>query len=345
MTEEIAKKKTNKTPIIIGVILLIGAVIGIKEYLYYSHVETTDDAQVISNINPVVARISDYVTDINFQDNQHVTKGQVLVKLDDKDLTIKEQQMEAELLTAQANVAVAKANAASAESGLATTKSEIDAAQITVWKTTQDFARYQSLIKDGSVTQEQYDNSKAAKDAAESQLEIAKNKNAASEKQYQVTVANATSVQSAITRKQADLDYAKLQLSYATITAPVSGTISKRSIQVGQLVQAGSSLLAIVEDSVWVEANFKETQMNDIKLNQTASVQIDALDGGTISGTISSFSPGTGAVFSLLPPDNAAGNYVKVVQRVPIRIALDSKSASYKILRPGLSVEVTVQIK
>jgi|SRR6185437_2461024 len=345
MTEETPKKKTKKAPIIIGVLLLVGIVIGIKEYLYYSHVETTDDAQIVSNINPVVARISDYVTDINFQDNQHVTKGQVLVKLDDKDLAIKEQQMEAELLTAQANVAVAKANAASAESGLATTKSEIDAAQVTVWKTTQDFERYQSLIKDGSITQEQYDNSKAAKDAAESQLEIAKKKNEASEKQYQVAVANATSVQSAITRKQADLDYAKLQLSYATITAPVSGVISKRAIQIGQLVQAGSSLLAIVEDSVWVEANFKETQMNDIKLNQTASVKVDALDGEAIKGTISSFSPGTGAVFSLLPPDNAAGNYVKVVQRVPVRIALDNKLASYKMLRPGLSVEVSVEVK
>jgi membrane fusion protein (multidrug efflux system) len=345
MTEEIPKKKTKKAPIIIGVVLLAGAIIGIKEYLYYSHLETTDDAQIVSNINPVVARISDYVTDINFQDNQHVTKGQVLVKLDDKDLTIKEQQIEAELLTAQANVAVAKANAASAESALATTKSEIDAAQITVGKTTKDLERYQNLIKDGSITQEQYDNSKAAKDAAESQLEIAKRKNEASEKQYQVALANASSVQSMITAKQADLDYAKLQLSYATITAPVSGVISKRAIQIGQLVQAGSSLLAIVEDSVWVEANFKETQMNDIKLNQAATVQIDALDGGKINGTISSFSPGTGAVFSLLPPDNAAGNYVKVVQRVPVRIALDNKSAAYKMLRPGLSVEVNVEVK
>lgn len=345
MAEETAKKKIKKAPIILGTLLLIGAIIGIREYIYYSGVETTDDAQVMCNINPVVARISDYVNEINFQDNQHVTKGQVLIKLDDKDLVIKEQQAEADLLTAQANVDVAKANAASAESMLATTKSQIDAAQVNVWKTTQDFERYQNLIKDGSVTQEQFDNAKAAKEAAETQVEIAKKQNAAAEKQYQVTLANLNSVQSVISAKQAALNYAKLQLSYTTITAPVSGTASKRAVQIGQLVQAGSSLLAIVEDSVWVEANFKETQMSDIKLGQTAELQIDAITGSHINGTISSFSAGTGSVFSLLPPDNAAGNFVKVVQRVPVRIALDTKSEAYKLLRPGLSVEVTIKVK
>lgn len=345
MTEETPKKKMKKAPIILGGVLLIGAIIGLKEYIYYSHVETTDDAQVSSNISPVVARISDYVTQINFQDNQHVTKGQVLIKLDDKDLSIKEQQAEADMLTAQANVAVARANAASAQSMVATAKGEIDAAQVSLWKTTQDFERYGNMIKDGSVTQEQYDNAKAAKESAETQVDIAKKKYEATQKQYQVALANLNSVQSAIAVRQAALDYAKLQLSYATITAPVTGIASKRAIQLGQLIQAGSSLMAIVEDSVWIDANFKETQMSDIKIGQNASVQVDALDGNEINGTISSFSGGTGAVFSLLPPDNAAGNFVKVVQRVPVRIALDTKSPFYKSLRPGLSVEVTVKVK
>jgi membrane fusion protein (multidrug efflux system) len=345
MAEESSqKKKTKKAPIILGIVLLAGAIIGIKEYLYYSHVETTDDAQVMSNIDPVVARISDYVTDINFQDNQHVTKGQVLVKLDDKDLALKAQQAEADLLSAQANVSVAKAGVASAESNLATSKSEIDATQITLWKTSQDLERYQGLIKEGSITQEQFDNAKAAQESANTQVEIAKNKYNASEKAYSVSQANLNAVQAMVSIKQAALDYAKLQLSYATIVAPISGTASRRNVQIGQLVQAGASLLAIVEDSVWVEADFKETQMNDIKLGQTASVQVDALNGNEIKGVISSFSGGTGAVFSLLPPDNAAGNFVKVVQRVPVRIALDNKTASYKALRPGLSVEVTIKV-
>lgn len=331
--------------IILSLILVSGIGIGIREYIYYSHVETTDDAQVTSNIDPVITRISDYVTKINFSDNQHVTKGQVLVLLDDKDLTLKEQQAEADLANAQANVEVAKANSESAQSMLATAKGEIDAANILLWKATQDFERYQNLLKDGSITQEQFDNAKAAKESASAQVDIAQKRYESAQKQYQVTVANLASAQSNIAIKQNAVDYAKLQLSYATITSPVSGVASKRSIQLGQMVQAGSPLLAIVEDSVWIEANFKETQLNDMKVGQPVTIQVDALDGRDLNGTISSFSGATGAVFSLLPPDNAAGNFVKVVQRMPVKIVLDSKNELYKDLRPGLSVEVTVKVK
>jgi membrane fusion protein (multidrug efflux system) len=349
-TEEIKEttpKKKNKriAPIILGTVLLVGIIFGIKEYIYYSHIQNTDDAQVASNIDPVITRITDYVTYINFQDNQPITKGQVLVKLDDKDLVLKEQQAEADLANAQANIAVAKANAESIESTSATAKGEIDAAQINLWKANQDFDRYQNLIKDGSITQEQFDNAKAAKESATTQVDIAQKKYESAQKQYEVAQANLTSVQSNIAIKQSLVDYAKLQLSYAIITAPASGKASKRSIEIGQLVQAGSPLLAIVEDSMWIEANFKETQMNDMKVGQAAEVQIDAYDGRIINGTISTFAGATGTVFSLLPPDNAAGNFVKVVQRMPVKITLDSKNELYKDLKPGLSVEVTVRVK
>jgi membrane fusion protein (multidrug efflux system) len=344
-TEETPKKKKKILPGILGVILVAGIGFGIREYIYYSKVESTDDAQIVSNIDPVTSRISDYVTVINFSDNQHVTKGQVLVQLDDKDLTLKVQQAEADVASAEANVEVAKANSVSTESMLATAKGEIDAAQITLWKATQDFDRYQNLLKDGSITQEQFDNAKAAKESAETQVSIAQKKYESAQKLYQVTLANLSSMQAVVATKQAALNYAKLQLSYATITAPVSGIASKRSVQIGQMIQAGAPILAIVEDSVWIEANFKETQLNDMHIGQTASVQIDAFNNRPINGTISSFSGGTGALFSLLPPDNASGNFVKVVQRVPVRIALDNKSELYKQLRPGLSVEVVVQVK
>ncbi|HTA82484.1 MAG TPA: HlyD family secretion protein [Bacteroidia bacterium] len=345
-TETAPKKKSKRVaPIILGTVLLVGIIFGIKEYIYYSHIQNTDDAQVASNIDPVVTRITDYVTDINFQDNQPVTKGQVLVKLDDKDLVLKEQQAEADLANVQANVAVAKANAESIESSVATAKGEIDAAQINVWKTQQDFDRYQNLLKDGSITQEQFDNAKAAKESAATQADIAQKKYESAQKQAEVAQANLSSAQTNVAIKQSAIDYAKLQLSYAVITAPSSGKASKRGIQLGQLVQAGSPLLAIVEDSVWIEANFKETQMNDMKVGQTADIQIDAYDDKVITGTISSFAGATGTVFSLLPPDNAAGNFVKVVQRMPVKIVLDTKNELYKQLRPGLSVEVTVKVK
>jgi membrane fusion protein (multidrug efflux system) len=339
------KKNKRVAPIILGVILLGAGGFGIKEYLYYSKVENTDDAQVTSNIDPVGTRITDYVTAINFQDNQPVTKGQILVQLDNKDLQLKEQQAEADLANVQANVAVAKANAESIQSSVATAKDEIDAAQITYSKDSLDFDRYKNLIKDGSITQEQYDNSKSALQTASKQIDIARRKYESAEKQYEVAQANLSSVQTNVAIKQSAVDYAKLQLSYSTIIAPVSGKASKRSIELGQLVSAGSPLLAIVEDSMWVEANFKETQLNNMKVGQKADIEVDALDGRTITGTISTFSGATGTIFSLLPPDNAAGNFVKVVQRVPIKITIDPKSELYKQLRPGLSVEVTIKVK
>jgi membrane fusion protein, multidrug efflux system len=177
------------------------------------------------------------------------------------------------------------------------------------------------------------------------QVDIASKKYASAQKQYDLSLADLALAEAAVSVKQADLNFAKLQLSYATITAPASGIVSKRSIQLGQLVGAGSSLLAVVEDSVWVEANFKETQLNDLKPGQHADVIVDALNGQVINGTISSFAGATGALFSLLPPDNATGNYVKVVQRIPIKVVLDTKNPNYKLLRPGLSVEVSVTVQ
>lgn len=343
--ENETKKKGNKTTtIILGVILFGGLVFGIREYFHYKDIENTDDAQLSSNIDPVVARISDYVTAINFQDNGHVTKGQVLVQLDDKDLTIKEQQAQADLNDAQANAEVSKANAASVQSLLATSKDEITSAKINYKEARSDYERYKNLYKDGSVTQEQFDQYRTTMESDSNQVDIATKKYESAQKQYDLALADLASAQASVNVKQADLDYAKLQLSYATITAPASGIASKRAIQLGQLVGAGSSLLAVVEDSVWVEANFKETQLNDIKVGQTAQVSVDALNGQIIEGTVSSFAGATGALFSLLPPDNATGNYVKVVQRIPVKIILDTKNPDYKLLRPGLSVEVSIKV-
>lgn len=344
-TEKDGKKRKTVTTVILGGVLLAGIIFGLFEYFKYKNIESTDDAQLSSNIDPVVARISDYVTSINFKDNEHVTKGQLLVQLDDKDLVIKEQQAEADLNDAQANADVSKANAASVQSMLATSKDEITSAKINYSKACRDYERYKNLYKDGSVTQEQFDQYKTTMQSDSNLVDIADKKYESAQKQYDLALADLTSAQAVVAVKQADLNFAKLQLSYATITAPASGIASKRSIQIGQLVSAGSSLLAVVEDSVWVEANFKETQLSGIKPGQEADVTIDALNGQIIKGTISSFAGATGALFSLLPPDNATGNYVKVVQRVPIKVVLDTKNPGYKLLRPGLSVEVSISVK
>ena len=344
-TEKDGKKRKRVSTIVLGLVLLAGIIFGLMEYFKFKNIESTDDAQLSSNIDPVVARISDYVTSINFKDNGHVDKGQVLVQLDDKDLVIKQQQAEANLNDAMAKADVSKANAASVESMLATSKDEINSAKINYGKARRDFERYQNLYKDGSVTQEQFDQYRTKMQSDSNQVDIANKKYESAQKQYELSLADLASAQAAVAVKQADLNFAKLQLSYATITAPASGIASKRSIQIGQLVGAGSSLLAVVEDSVWVEANFKETQLSEIKQGQAADVTIDALNGQIIHGTVSSFAGATGALFSLLPPDNATGNFVKVVQRIPIKVVLDTKNPDYKLLRPGLSVEVGITVK
>ncbi len=340
------KSKKKRTPLIILSVVIIGAAFfGISKYIYAMHHEDTDDAQVDADINPVLSRVAGYVNEIRFEENQHVNKGDTLVKLDDRDLRIKVEQAQAALENALANIAVAKANVGTAQANVSSASSNVEAAKVRVWKATQDFNRYQNLLNDKAITQQQFDAAKAEKLSAEAQLEsINKQESSASMQglsvNQQVTVA-----QSLITQRQADLDFAKLQLSYATILAPVSGLASKKNIQAGQYVNAGSPLFAVVsENEIYVVANFKETQFEKMKTGLPVEVTADAFPDQKINGTVYSFAPATGAKFSLLPPDNATGNFVKVVQRVPVKIKLNAGKEILEKLRAGMSVRVSVKI-
>ncbi len=343
--EKNKSKKKKILPIILALIIIASATFGISKYIYSQHHEDTDDAQIDSDISPVLARVSGYVNEIRFEDNQHVNKGDTLIKLDDRDLQIKVQQAEAALANAAANVPFIKSNVTTAQANQATSKSAIDAAKVRVWKATQDFSRYQNLIADKSVTQQQFDAVKAEKDAAEAALETTIKQQQVSGAQIQsaqqmISVANST-----LQQRQADVDYAKLQLSYATIIAPATGLASKKNVQQGQLVNAGSPLLSIVSDSnIYVIANFKETQLTRMKEGLSVEIKTDAFPGEKIEGTVYRFSAATGAKFSLLPPDNATGNFVKVIQRVPVKIKLNANKEIVSRLRPGMSVRVSVKL-
>lgn len=340
-------KKPRKLilPIILGLIVVAGVGYGISKYFYSLHHEYTDDAQIDGDISPVVARVTGYVDSILFEENQLVKKGQVLIKLDDRDLQIKVEQAQAALDNAIASVSVAKANVSTTQSSNSAVQSSIDNAKIKLWKATQDFNRYQNLLNDHSVTQQQYDAVKADKESAEAQLAMAEKQLTTGQVQTQATSQQINVAQSTVTAKQADLDYAKLQLSYATIVAPATGVASKKSVQPGQLIQAGQTLFNVVSDSsVYVVANFKETQLDEMKQGQKVSIEIDAFPKEDITGTVYSFSPATGAKFSLLPPDNATGNFVKVIQRVPVKIKLDASKEILRVLRPGMSARVTVNL-
>src|SRR5450432_770474 len=354
-------KKRSKVFLIILIALVIaGTWFGISKWHHAQLHAETDDAQVAANISPIIPRVSGYVTEVRVADNQMVTKGDTLLILDNRDQLIKLEQAEAALATAQSNLLSAKATSAAAQSNIGTSEfaslaidGQIEKAKVAVWQSTQEFDRYANLIKDHSVTQQQYEDKLAAKETAEKQLLILQQqrKQATSQTNAVSTQSIATSSQisiagSTIKQRQVDVDDAKLNLSYTVITAPANGLVSKVNVQVGQYLSAGQSTFSIVLDqNLWVIANFKETQFSKMRIGQTVFIEVDAIPGHDFEGKVSSFSPATGATFALLPPDNSSGNFVKVVQRLPVKIEFGNPQDSVlNRLKAGMNVNVDVHI-
>ncbi len=354
-------KKRSKVFLIILIALVVaGTWFGISKWHHAQLHAETDDAQIAANISPIIPRVSGYVTEVRVSDNQMVQKGDTLLILDNRDQLIKLDQAEAALATAQSNLISAKATSAAAQSNIGTSEfatlaidGQIEKAKVAVWQSTQEFDRYANLIKDHSITQQQYEDKLAAKESAEKQLLILQQ-----QRKQASSATNAVSVQSTATssqisiasatikQRQVDVDDAKLKLSYTVLTAPASGLVSKVNVQVGQYLNAGQSTFSVVLDqSLWVIANFKETQYNKIRIGQPVDVEVDAIPGHNFEAKVSSFSPATGATFALLPPDNASGNFVKVVQRLPIKIEFTNmQDTVLKRLKAGMNVNVDVHI-
>lgn len=354
-------KKRSKTFLIVLILLVLaGGWFGVSKYIYSLHHEDTDDAQVEANINPVIPKISGYVTEVRVKENQKVKKGDTLLLLDDRDLKLRVEQAEAALGTAESNLSSAKASTAAAQANIATAEAavnaadaQIEAAKVNVWRTTQDYNRYANLIKDHSVTQQQFEQAQAAKETAEKQLEVLQQQKMQVSKQTNAVASqsNATSTQigvvnATIKQRQVDVDDAKLNLSYTVVTAPSDGIVSKVNVQEGQFLQAGQATFSIVQDNeIWVVANFKETQFDDLKIGQKVTVNADAFPGHEFEATLATFSPATGSRFALLPPDNASGNFVKVVQRLPVRIEFtNAQDSLVKQLKAGMNVSVDVHL-
>jgi membrane fusion protein (multidrug efflux system) len=340
--------------------VIAGGWFGISKYTYAQHHEDTDDAQVQADISPVIPRVSGYVKEVRVKDNQSVHKGDTLLVLDDRDYKLKVEQAEAALGTAKSNVHAARANTSAARSGIAssqagvsTVDAQIEAAKINVRRTTQDYDRYANLIKDHSITQQQYEQAEAAKQTAEKQLQILEQqkKQASTQTGVVSSQSNATAqtidvAESMVKQREVDVEDAKLNLSYTVITAAENGKVSKVNVQEGQFLQAGQSTFSIVHNgNIWVVANFKETQYKKMRVGQKVIVHADAFPQHDFEATLSSFSPATGAQFSLLPPDNASGNFVKVVQRLPVKIEfVNTNDSLLSRLRPGMNVDVDVHL-
>src|SRR6476660_8637412 len=274
----------------LGILIIGGGWCEISKYSHGLHHEETDDAQVSADIIPVIPCVAGYVDHVLVKDKQRVKKGDTLLILDDRDYKIKLEQAEGALETAKINLesarvttTAAKANIATSQASVGTADAQIEAAKINVWRATQDYERYANLIKDHSITQQQYEQAWAAKETAEKQLSILQGqKNQASQQTNAVSVqSNATAQQinvanASIQQREVDVNAAKLNLSYTVITAEQDGHISKVNVQQGQLVQAGQPLFSIVHsENVWVVANFKETQLNKMREGQTVIVKAD----------------------------------------------------------------------
>ncbi|MDB5032538.1 HlyD family secretion protein [Mucilaginibacter sp.] len=346
-TENQTTKKPNKVlPIILGIVLLGGLFFGIKEYIYYGKHVDTDDAQVDGDISPVVARVGGYVDSIYFEDNMHVNKDQILVKIDPRDYKVKLEQAQAAQVGASAGVNVGQSQIYTTASNSAVALAGVVSAQARLDKVQKDYQRYANLVKDGSITQQQFDQAKSDMEVAQANLNAAKDQYKAAEQQIGTTRDQLKVTNTGVNQKQVDVDYAKLQLSYTDVKSPANGIASKKNVQLGQLVQAGQTLFSIVNDnSLYITANFKETQLEKIHSGLKVNIETDAYPDLKIEGTVYNFSPATGAKFSLLPPDNATGNYVKVVQRIPIKIKINASKDVLDKLRPGMSVNVSIITK
>lgn len=348
MSDKTKKTKGKKIifPILLAAVLVLALIFTLKEYFYFQSHEVTDNAQVDADISPVIARVGGYVKEIRFEDNQLVKAGDTLIILDDRDYKIKLQQAEAALMSARQMLNVSKYAILETRSSIATAKANVEAAKVKLWKATEDYNRYKNLYDDHAITKAQFDAMKAEKESAEAALDAAQSQVPVINTRVNTNQQQADATAANIAPRESDVDFAKLQLSYTVIVAPADGIASKRNVQLGQLVQPGQRLLAIVDDKgLYVTANFKETQLESLKVGEKVDITVDAYKHSPVKGSVESFAGATGAKFSLLPPDNATGNFVKVVQRVPVRIRFEADPAFVSKLRPGMSVKVVVHTK
>jgi membrane fusion protein (multidrug efflux system) len=329
-----------------AVALVAGAVVGIKHWQYYTSHEETDDAEVEGHISPVLPRVSGFVTQVLVRDNQHVDAGQTLLEVDPKELDLKVVEADAAVQNAVADQATADAALSGARAAALTAAANVETALVRQRKTASDLARDTSLFKTGAITDSQLTDTKAAADTAAAELDAKRAEANTAELQISEASARVAAARTQAAEKAASLDYAKLQRTYGSVTAPIAGLVSRKNVEPGQYVQAGQTLLSVASDTdVWVVANFKETQLTRMKPGQSVAFEADSYPGTVFHGKVESISGATGARFALLPPDNSTGNFVKVTQRVPVKIVLTQAPDSDYPLRPGMSVDASVRVQ
>ena len=351
----------RRPPVILGgtMLLALGLIFGLR-YLAetFTH-ESTDDAFIDSDVISVAPKVAGQIERVHVAANQAVKAGDLLVEIDPRDLQVQLEQKQAAVTAAQANVELLKATLGLFRSGIATaeatakqTAADATASEANTEKAKADFKRAEELMANHTISPQEFDSARAAAIWAEANLKAQQEKAASDQSKVAQARAQLDTGIKAYERAetqagQAELDVkeAKLNLSYTRITAPEAGHVTRKTAEPGNYVQVGQNLLALVPEKIFVTANFKETQLEKIRPGQKVKITIDSVAGGPFPGYVESLQAGSGAAFSLLPPENAVGNYVKVVQRVPVRICFEQAVEAGHVLGPGMSVVPLVRVR
>jgi len=329
----------------VGLLILAALIIGgVLYWLHARHYESTDDAFIDGYISQIAARVPGRVMRIAFEDNQQVKAGQVLIELDPRDYQVKLDQAVAQRMQAVAQAEQARAQLGLQQANVDQASANVRVTEADLQQAQTDLARYRA-IDPKAITKQQLDTSSSTAKSAQARLDA--NRQAVTAARAQVQAQRAAVAAADASLKEADVAVAnaELQLSYTHVTAPTDGQATKRTVDLGNYVNAGQSLLAVVPSQMWVTANFKETQLALMHPGQYVRVRVDACPDFDINARVDSFQAGSGSVFSALPAENATGNYVKVVQRVPVRITFENQDLSRCRMAPGLSVTPRVTVR
>jgi membrane fusion protein (multidrug efflux system) len=344
------KRPPNKRVLSVVALIALAALGAGGRMWYRSHYFVdTENAYVSGHVHPVSARIPGVVSRVLVDDNQMVKVGDVIAELDPADQRVKVEQIQAQIASVQQQVGQADAQVAQVKAQASAATAQVAQSQASLVRAKQDAARFGQLYNDQmkAVSKAELDAANAAR--ASATADVAARRDNASAAQAQIAAATSARdvLKAQIKVLQAQLKDAKQQLGYNQIIAPVAGRVGKRSVEVGARVQPGQQLAAIVQDDVWVTANFKETQLAGLQPGQAVKVEVDALPGKELVGHVDSFAPASGNEFALLPADNATGNFTKIVQRVPVKITLDPADIKRFAGRlvPGMSTVVEIDLR
>lgn len=336
-------KRVYNVVIIAALVVFVGWIC--SRFIHWGNVEYTDDAQVWREITPINARVGGFIKEIRFSSYQHVKKGDTLVVIEDEEFRLALAQAEAGLRGSKSGSSAVSAGMTTTQSNVRAASAGIDEARVQMENAQKDYQRFEQLLAKDAVTRQQYDNAKAQYESARARYEAAKSRQQATSQvlgEQQQRLGQSTA---GVSVAEAQVNLARLNLSYTVIVATCDGVMGRKDIHVGQLVQPGQQLARIVDDhQVWIVANYRETQMKHIAIGNKVKLQADAVPGITYQGEVQSIAAGTGSAFSPIPVDNATGNFVKVEQRVPVRIVLtqDNRAEDVACLLAGLNVETEV---